>query len=219
VRTRNYQIDFKNFLEQLQKNGFLESTNTITKSIDNYEDSFPEKSKYIGSSSGFEKVLASLLKPRLEQLINELYYATEQCESPIEVFMLYALLCVGAEYHDTVNIQVDGKALFKVGDSPYELMIEPQKKIDKYRVDFLLTSTDYNPKFRTDGYYQKKLVVECDGFEFHGTKEKIQKDKERDRKIQSLGYFIYHYTGSEIWRDIILGTKEIMAYFINRNIA
>jgi len=216
---KNYKIDFSNFLKQLRENDQLSSIGSIIDLIHNYEDMFPGDSKYI-PDKGFDDVISSLLKHRIELLINELYYITEKCESPIEVIMLYGLLIVGQECHDTVNVRIDHKSLFKVVDSPYELLIEPQKIIKNYRVDFLLTATNYNPKFEKNGYYQKRVIVECDGHHYHDrTKEQAKRDKSKDRKLQSLGYEVYRYTGSEIWQDIMSGVQEIMNYFANRNIA
>ena len=46
-----------------------------------------------------------------------------------------------------------------------------------------------------------KLIVECDGYEFHDrTKQQAQRDKSRDRDLQSLGVPVF-FTGSEIWAD------------------
>lgn len=73
----------------------------------------------------------------------------------------------------------------------------PQCPIGKYTVDFLI-----------DNYYSMKmkrtipLVIECDGHDFHErTKEQAQHDKKRDRNIQSDGFLVFRFTGSEIWKS------------------
>ena len=79
------------------------------------------------------------------------------------------------------------------GRAPWEAMrIYPQKTIGKYRVDFLV-DFEFNR--------HEKIIVECDGHAFHEkTKEQAQHDKKRDRELQALGYRVYRFTGSEIWK-------------------
>lgn len=67
--------------------------------------------------------------------------------------------------------------------------VTPQKIIGKYRVDFLIETTD------------GPIVIECDGHDFHEkTKEQAQNDKARDRNLQAAGFRVYRFTGSEIWK-------------------
>jgi len=70
--------------------------------------------------------------------------------------------------------------------------IIPQAQIGKYRVDFLIEEVITG----------SKIVVECDGHDFHErTKEQAERDRKRDRKLQSEGYFVMRFTGSELHRD------------------
>ncbi len=71
------------------------------------------------------------------------------------------------------------------------IKVESQRKIGRYTVDFLVT------KFEGD-----QVIVECDGHDFHErTKEQAQHDKRRDRELQALGFKVYRFTGSEIWKS------------------
>lgn len=64
----------------------------------------------------------------------------------------------------------------------------------KYRVDIAIFS-----KCKTSEF---KLAVECDGHDFHErTKEQAKHDKERDRWLQSNGWFVARFTGSEIYNE------------------
>lgn len=48
------------------------------------------------------------------------------------------------------------------------------------------------------------VAIECDGHDFHEkTKEQAERDKRRDRDLQSIGWVIARFTGSEIVRDPI----------------
>lgn len=86
------------------------------------------------------------------------------------------------------------------------MLIEPQKQIGSYLVDFLVT------------FMGEQLVIECDGHDFHErTKEQAQKDKLRDRTLQRLGFKVFRFTGSELWSkqgwrsDIILEIDAMRA--------
>ena len=59
--------------------------------------------------------------------------------------------------------------------------------------------------FRADilvGQSGRKLVVECDGAEFHAiTKEQVERDKRRDRYCAARGICVMRFSGAEIHRD------------------
>lgn len=65
--------------------------------------------------------------------------------------------------------------------------LEPQQWIGGYRVDFLVRA--------------KRLVIELDGHDFHKTKEQRTHDAARQRKLQSLGYTVIRFTGTEVFKD------------------
>jgi very-short-patch-repair endonuclease len=74
------------------------------------------------------------------------------------------------------------------------LMPKTQVKIGKYRVDILLEGE------------KTKLVVECDGKEFH--KNIAGYEIDRDVFLLNQGYDVEHFSGNEIYKDpdeIVLG--------------
>lgn len=88
------------------------------------------------------------------------------------------------------------------------LIVERQSVIGEFRVDFLISAwTDGRVGGGIDGPSVgqprwRKLVVECDGHQFHErTKEQAAKDRSRDRKLTSLGFDVFRFTGSELWCD------------------
>ncbi len=79
-------------------------------------------------------------------------------------------------------------------DGKPTLFIEPQAIVGDYRVDFLLTPT-------ASGLTGRKIVVECDGHDFHErTKEQAERDRSRDRGL-TAGHTVLRFTGSEIYRN------------------
>lgn len=106
--------------------------------------------------------------------------------TPIEKIM-YAILKRVVENYE-----------FSYGNRALEFYF--QQPVGQYRVDFLVTA-----EFSDD-----KIVIECDGHEFHEkTKEQAKHDKERDRYLTAQGFKILRYTGSEIYNDFDKIEKEL----------
>lgn len=83
-----------------------------------------------------------------------------------------------------------------IGPGQSTLFIGWQVPIGDYKADF--TASIWNSaKHRYD-----TLVIECDGHNFHErTKEQAAHDRARDRWMQSAGFPVFRFTGSEIYRD------------------
>ena len=78
--------------------------------------------------------------------------------------------------------------------SQYELI--PQYKILNYKVDFLVKNSS--------------LIVECDGYDQHKTKDQIASDYKRQRDIENEGYSVIRFSGSEINSDPDMCVDEIL---------
>jgi REase_MTES_1575 len=46
-----------------------------------------------------------------------------------------------------------------------------------------------------------KIIVECDGFDYHSDKRKFASDRKRDRQLQQRGYQVHRFSGTEIYND------------------
>lgn len=58
---------------------------------------------------------------------------------------------------------------------------------------------------------QGKIVVECDGEEWHQDKER---DRRRDEYMQKRGFKVFRFTGSEIFIDRIACAEKVMQHII-----
>jgi very-short-patch-repair endonuclease len=68
--------------------------------------------------------------------------------------------------------------------------VSTQASIGPYRADILIEEEG------------RRLVVECDGAEFHAvTKEQVERDKRRDRYCAARGICVMRFSGAEITRD------------------
>lgn len=128
-------------------------------------------------------------------------YATH---SPIEDLFYIAMHVMGEASYVEVNPEPEfdeKKGEWKLG---YGIHVHTQYKIGKYRVDFLVSSTD--------GPQPNQVIVELDGHDFHD-KDKHQRayEKARDRYLTRCGYRILHYTGSEIVADPFKAAHEVLS--------
>ncbi len=122
----------------------------------------------------------------------------DACESPIEKQLFAQFLEYAKEFGED---QWDGTRLNMFNSSP-GIFLYPQYEIDggRYRLDFALLD---------DG--NMKIAIEADGHEFHErTKDQAERDKRRDRYLQSDGWKVLRFTGSEIHRDAAKCVAEVM---------
>jgi very-short-patch-repair endonuclease len=164
-------------------------------------------------------VLMLAMRPMVNQAARKIFQYLEQIGmslgSPIEAMFLAAFLITVKETENGVRVVTD-YPLYGDRDDEYQFVInvEPQKKIGDFRVDFLLSVYTELPDMERMEVNSKgievagckristKLIVECDGHDFHErTKEQARNDKSRDRVLQSVGYKVFRFTGSELWRD------------------
>jgi len=119
----------------------------------------------------------------------------ELCGSPIEQAFLAAadmsLHLEGAHLH--VGMPTDLMKERAAETKLLEVFIKPQWKVAGYRADFLLGYAG------AGSHQQTSIIVECDGHEWHEkTKAQAQKDKERERVLNSHVAKVIRFTGSEI---------------------
>ena len=132
-------------------------------------------------------------------------------DSPIERAFCFALLCrsrIGQHEYDRASIVNENEEAIAlecaINNRSLELIISCQKhmpSLENWRVDFLVRAVGFDSK-RGGAPYVRRLIVECDGHEFHErTKEQAARDRRRDRMAQEKGIAIFRFTGSQIWAD------------------
>lgn len=120
-----------------------------------------------------------------------------ECESPIEQLLAAAIYEIGLYRIHKYNPFID----FCIANQQ-ELIMESG---NKYRVDFYIIV-----RYENQEPINKYLVIECDGYEYHSTKEQIKKDNERQRELQKNGYEVIRFSGSEIYKNPYACANEIL---------
>jgi hypothetical protein len=145
----------------------------------------------------------------MDRLCENWEILTGYCESPIEFTLaceLYHRFTI-AEQRIPYIIRPDGHGLPKLGYT-----FEPQRRFGPYKADFAITFLEPEKDPGGSGIYTyddmphcycARLVVECDGHDFHDrTKEQAARDKKRDRILLTNGWPVARFTGSEIHADV-----------------
>jgi len=88
--------------------------------------------------------------------------------------------------HKTAHTPIEENLLQAL--NAHKLTFQPQARIGRYTVDFLVTLEEGD----------RKVIVECDGKAYHDP----IKDRERDKMLASEGYPICHFSGAEILSDV-----------------
>lgn len=118
-------------------------------------------------------------------------------ESPIEALLYKAILMAGMLQATFLNVRS------RETESVFDLSMLTQQSVEGYRVDFMFLAKTVKGRIG-------RLAVECDGHAYHErTKEQAAKDRARDRRLQELGFTVYRFTGSEIYRDAFKCARQI----------
>jgi very-short-patch-repair endonuclease len=137
------------------------------------------------------------------------FHANGIITSPIEIAMADALLIMETGYGWEHEGHLDIIPSDFSSDSRLIVQIVPQKVVGPYRLDFAIRVRN------AYGAYHF-FAVECDGHDFHEkTKRQAAHDRRRDRFLQSSGYRVYRFTGSEIYADPKKCADEIGAAVSN----
>lgn len=62
---------------------------------------------------------------------------------------------------------------------------------------------------------QKPVVVECDGFDYHSSRDQFASDRKRDRELSDAGFEVRRYSGTEIHNDPVGAAGELMVYLVD----
>lgn len=150
---------------------------------------------------GFREAAYHLMDEEIDRVTAEL---SSFCESPIEVAFGAAFMLLAGRYYGDASVfepEHTARDIFVGGRFSYA--IETQKKIGRYRVDFLVS--------RNGSRKAHEIIVECDGHDFHErTKEQAARDRSRDRALQIDGRRVFRFTGSEIYRDAFRCATEVL---------
>ena len=109
----------------------------------------------------------------------------------------YELL--GFDFVKVIGLKFIDEAEYLPLETRTEYFLYPQYKINlqsDYRLDFALLSKNMSGD---DIVSERKIAIECDGFEFHSTSKKMTEDNIRTRELLRNDWIVFRMSGSEIF--------------------
>jgi hypothetical protein len=162
-------------------------------------------SEYVSNNRGYWKDMEIARKTYIEST------GKKDTESFIDFCIESGL--VEKKSRKTAIIQVGMFQNMRLGTT-YQLM--PQARFPEILVD--------GKSIRTDAYIWNplddkfNLILECDGYEYHSTRNKFSNDRIRDRILKAKGFDVMRFSGSEINRRPIEISAEVIKY-LERNMS
>lgn len=202
--------------------------------FDGYDDSIDELAAAYDFGEADPEVNSALCaaarmgaRYHLESIQEALKYEIRNIDSPIEkIFLATFAACCYAGYDSFILSTLAGNSYrsmetFNAATQMPHMKgptttIFSQFQMGTYRVDFLierqreitydiLGSSEIGKTIVKAG-----IVVECDGHDFHEkTKAQASHDKKRDRTLQSLGFKVFRFSGSDIYRNPVQCFSEV----------
>jgi very-short-patch-repair endonuclease len=151
------------------------------------------------SESDHREYLRWVMQFELERLtvLNPIF---ARCESPIERMFLAAI--IRDRMSQLAGDCKEGFALrCEQSERAHAIHVSVQPTVElsekKLRPDFGLGLQFYDDE--PDRIHW--VYVECDGHDYHSSKQQLARDKSRDRRIAATDTHVLRFTGSEIWAN------------------
>lgn len=134
--------------------------------------------------------------------------------SPIEQIFFIAYSVLGAKRNRKIKWtrKADGKMRSEY--MYFELLnfsAQKEEAIDgkKYFIDFVI---DFRPVADNSDI---RYAIELDGYDYHSSKEQMNRDYERERALQKAGYKVIRFTGSQIYKTPFSCAREVIEIILD----
>jgi very-short-patch-repair endonuclease len=112
----------------------------------------------------------------------------------------------GHQRYNTPHKQAESSPIEKI----FREELQRRNVIFEEQVEFVLDGK----KFSVPDFVIRpaKLLIYCDGTEFHKNPQRIIMDKQQDRALQAKGFTVFRFSGSEIASNISACVDEVVWY-------
>lgn len=108
--------------------------------------------------------------------------------------------------------------LYDSNSSGFYFNICPQYKINiknkNYVADFFCSTFIYKNK---EYCLDRNIVIECDGYDSHHTKEQRNRDVHRENELKLNGYSVIRFTGTQIFKEPFECFEKAIDFIIEQN--
>jgi hypothetical protein len=123
--------------------------------------------------------------------------------------------------HDSPIEQILFFSLIIVGNNEYNfgIQVRLQKEIEynghTYKGDICVENITFNEN-NSVCKLTHSIIIECDGYNYHSSKEQMQYDYNRENNLKLAGYDIIRFTGSQIYNSPLQCAKTVYDYIKNK---
>ena len=83
-----------------------------------------------------------------------------------------------------------------------------------YRPDFIVKEIILNG---SEFELKKQIIIECDGYNYHSSKQQRNNDIERENNLKMIGYSIIRFTGTQIYKNPFLCVMQALKFVYDEN--
>lgn len=134
-----------------------------------------------------------------------------RCESPIEQLFCLELFQIPAAR--AVEGDFAAERLAECHGEINSILVFAQQPILRYRADFLLVGIGERA---TEPVF---IIVECDGEDFHSTREQLRRDERRQQALVGTGFAVARFRGVEIYNEPVAVITKILRLFPGFNLS
>jgi hypothetical protein len=132
-----------------------------------------------------------------DRLLEDPYWRHYDHVKDFNTYLLYCRDSGFIGHEDYLAFRADPSRFYQMSEAPFYLT--PQIEFASIPIvgkTIRADSVVWNPKL--DNF---KMVIECDGYEYHKSKPSFKADRVRDRVLTSLRFKVLRYSGSEIFNN------------------
>lgn len=162
--------------------------------------------------SFFESAFFLLFTPKFDSISETLKYTRERSDAIASALKQFkdATGLGDREFLETIKSSPDIPIDWKQWTDMEVILIRGLKLNDRFHLSMQSTLQEMKVEgrvIRPDAFIwvptrpDFKLIVECDGYQFHSDKAAFTRDRKRDRLLHAGGFDVLRYSGGEIWSN------------------
>lgn len=182
------------------------------------QEEWKEKTKLAEEDYALVDIFSNLCRKAQEMIFfafsmaeRKLYSCSWYCQTLVDMTPIEQIYSVAFLTYNQTNWSAKSEKRIL-----FEITPQAEIKIDdkRYKADFLINSF-----ICKDGskILEKPIIVECDGYEYHSTKEQRNADTERENDFKMKGYQVIRFTGSQIYKDAYLCIMQTIKFVYDEN--
>lgn len=157
--------------------------------------------------------------PKLCRKAQELIWdCASDCKSYLEVINLDGALLDMTPIEQVLFIANDIFIYKMMSNIKTYLNLTSQETITvlgkNYRPDFIVKEMMVNG---VDFELKKQVIIECDGYNYHSSKQQRNNDTERENNLKLAGYSIIRFTGTQIHNNPYLCVMQALKFVYDEN--